>query len=319
MKLLVAFFTAASVFSIGNSLSAAGEADEVQAVRDILQKIQRGEEPTQEERIKLANMKNRLAAERGAAERVPAERGGAADRGMSLKSGMIVYGNAGELNVLDTAQFRLADLDLQADKTDDAIAKLKAVFDRSRDSGVKSLAAYSLGVIQMARKNDMAAAKACFYEVTGDLAERARQHVISPLLRDGRTADAVKELEVFLSKTTDAYTKSSILRQIEGILSRAGDARALAEFLKKVPSLITEKEADEAARKEIEKAKSQPDATEPARTLVRGAPLTAPAARVPGRPAAPRAGPGPGGPGPGRDKPGTDDKQPDKVEGGEVF
>ena len=233
----------------------------------IFRKLRAGEKLTQDEQavVDQADGRIRQVIDNLTAQ---AQQGGGNDAGApraavvvgrgGLRSGDLEYGKPGELNVRNFARFRLADLDLVADKADDAIITLSDVHRRVRSGPTHSLAAYNLGLIFLKHKNDAAKARGYLYQVTGDLAARARQLVVGPLVQQGDTDAAIAELQSFFDKAKEALIKAGIIRQMEQILSRAGDQARLRTFLAGVPRMITKLEADKAAKQEAKQAKQPP-------------------------------------------------------------
>jgi hypothetical protein len=238
-------------------------------LREAFRKQRAGEALTPDEQQVLDQARQRMGNRGGNRQVAPdgapgapgpgARRGGPAGEPFSkMRTGLLRYGTPGELNVRQMAQVQLADLDLKNDKADDAIAKLEALLQAASTVDAKSVAAFNLGVIQLKKKNDAAKAKEYFQQVSGELAVEARQQVIGPLLAQGNSADAVRELNAFLLKASDAPTKAAIIHQLAQLLAETGDAGVLADFLAKVPTLITEEEAAAAAKEEARRFKENP-------------------------------------------------------------
>jgi tetratricopeptide (TPR) repeat protein len=243
---------AALVFASGLAWAGADDRPEPDPrVREAMQKRQAGEQLTPEER-QLLNQ-----ARRQFADRAGAQRGQGHDAFAKVRTGLIEYGRPGDLTVRQFAQFQLADLDLKADKVDDAIAKLEGVRNAAEDEA-RSLAAFDLGMIQLRKKGDLAKAKEYFLQVGGELSARARRMVVEPLLAQGKPAEAVEELKGFLAKATDAPVKAAVIHEMIQVLADTGNAELLGAFLRKVPDLISEEEASAAAKEEAKRFKENP-------------------------------------------------------------
>ncbi len=242
--------------TVGAAAARAGEGDNSwREAINLYRKFMSGEELTQEDETAISKFRERWVArqeQQRLGRWVP--RGSTARK---LRSGLIEYGDPGALNVQEFARFRLADLRLLEKKPDPAIKTLSRVLRSDTTRRARSLAAFSVGLIKLREQKDPDGAKVFFYQVSGDLSDRARQLVVAPMLKEGRTDEAVRELETFLKRAKDPYTRTIIIKQIEEVLTGSGNLRELESFLKKVPRLISKEDAVEGAREEAKRFKER--------------------------------------------------------------
>jgi len=162
------------------------------------------------------------------------------------------------LNVIDEALYALAEQYALNDRLADAVAVLERVAKESPDEGARSITHYNLARIYEEKMNDPAKARAEYALVTGPWAASARGHVLMPLRRERRWAEAIAFLRESLVAATSPEDRAEAVRFITTLARESQDAALMESVLKSVPDLITYADAQAAAaarRKKIEEAR----------------------------------------------------------------
>ena len=229
-------------------------------LKEIHLKMKTGERLTDEERRIAEGMARRAAVEKGR----DVKRGGKSPVGLVRPVGM---------NVVDEAQYSIAEIEIGRERYKEAIAELQRVVEKSPDENAVSAAGLSIGNVHREYLKDADASVEQYRQVKGDFADEARRAIVDTYRDAGDLEKAAAELEKLIAEVTDKREKVSLLREAANLYSESGNQDKAIAALRQIADTVSYEEAkqmqaagkgdprSEARRKmeKFERAKEAPD------------------------------------------------------------
>lgn len=154
------------------------------------------------------------------------------------------------LNLLDEAQFAMAEIHVEREAYDRAVTALEGITEKSPDKFAVSAAYLNIGEIYRRHIRDAQKAVEAFRKVTGELSKEALRCIVQTYEEAGDAAGMAKALDEMLAQTEDKRQKVNILRRIAESQRRAGDHDGALSTLRRLTGTITYDDVAEMEKRE---------------------------------------------------------------------
>ncbi len=127
----------------------------------------------------------------------------------------------GEMNALESARYSAAELHLQQDAPEKAIAVLAKLLDGKVRPELAHLTRFNLAEVYRRRLQDVARAAEHYRQVGGPYRHRARHYMLQMLVEAGRPAEAAKAAADWVTEAKDKGEKLGLLHRLATLYKRA--------------------------------------------------------------------------------------------------
>lgn len=223
-------------------------------VMQLLDKVQKGEQLTNDDKQLVERARGLMNAVRGAEPPARAA-GGAVDPAAAGPLAAAKPGDATNrlkhderLNVIDAAYYQIAEIHLAKKQYEKAVSSLEQLLKSSPDARALSLTHLNLATIYRKQLNNTDKAVAEYKKVTGEYAAEAQEQLTAMLEELDQVDRAVAELEDIAKNSTDSMQKVLALRRLSEVLLRNGREDEAIDALQRIVKAVTYDDAQKIAK-----------------------------------------------------------------------
>ncbi len=150
---------------------------------------------------------------------------------------------APKMNLLDAAQYAIADIYLEQGKYKEAIGELRDVAGESLDEATVSVSYLNIGHVYRCRLDDVDGAVSSYEKVTGDARLVARHAIVRCYLGAERPDDAVEALTEWVDGAGAPREKVTLLLMLGKLYRKQGKLDEAIEVLRRARTVADREEA----------------------------------------------------------------------------
>ncbi len=150
---------------------------------------------------------------------------------------------APKMNLLDAAQYAIADIYLEQEKYKEAIRELREVAEESPDEATVSVSYFNIGHVYRCRLGDVEAAISSYEKVTGYARLVARHAIVRCYIGAGRPDDAVEALTEWVDGAGAPREKVTFLLMLGKLYRKQGKLDDAIEVLRRARTVAGREEA----------------------------------------------------------------------------